>query len=70
MDDVLKVELGLDLYIRVPRFHKAFFREIAGLETTATAVFIKCQKGIDPLYSKELGWCGWLQGAKEKDVLK
>jgi hypothetical protein len=31
---------------------------------------MKCQKGIDPLYNKELGWRGWLQGAKEKDVLK
>jgi hypothetical protein len=70
VDDVLKVELGPDLYIGVPRFHEAFFGEIEGLETTATAVFMKCQKGIDPLYTEELGWRGWPQGAKEKDVLK
>jgi hypothetical protein len=51
VDDVLKVKLGLDLYIGVPRFYKAFFGEIEGLEMTATAVFMKCQKGIDPLYT-------------------
>jgi hypothetical protein len=67
---VLKVELGSDLRIGVPHFHEAFFGEIEGLETAATAVFMKCQKGIDPLYSEELGWRDWPQGAKEKDVLK
>jgi hypothetical protein len=70
VDDVLKVELGSDLHIGVPRFHEAFFGEIEGLETAATAVFMKCQKSIDPLYSEELGWRDWPQGAKEKDVLK
>ena len=55
MDDVLKVELGSDLHIRVPRFYEVFFGEIEGLETAATAVFIKCQKGIDLFYSEELG---------------
>jgi hypothetical protein len=42
VDDVLKVELGSDLYIGVPRFYEAFFGEIEGLETAATAVFMKC----------------------------
>jgi Fungal protein kinase len=70
VDDVLKVELGSDLYIGVPRFYEAFFGEIEGLETAAAAIFMKCQKGVDPLYSEELGWHEWPQGAKEKDVLK
>jgi hypothetical protein len=70
VDGVLKVELGSDLYIGVPRFYEAFFGEIEGLKTAATAVFMKCQKGIDPLYSEELGWRDWPHGAKEKDVLK
>jgi hypothetical protein len=70
VDDVLKVELGSDIHIGVPCFHEAFFGEIEGLETTAIAVFIKCQKGINPLYTEELSWRGWPQGAKEKDVLK
>jgi hypothetical protein len=42
VDDVLKVELGLDLHIGVPCFHETFFGEIEGLETAATAVFMKC----------------------------
>jgi hypothetical protein len=42
MDGVLKVKLGSDLYIGVPRFYKAFFGEIEGLKTAATAVFMKC----------------------------
>ncbi len=54
VDNVLKVELGLDLYIRVPHCYKAFFREIESLEITTVAIFMKCQKGIDQLYSKEL----------------
>ena len=70
VDGVLKVELGSDLCIGVPRFYEAFFEEIVGLETAAAAVFIKCQKGNDPLYSEELGWRDWPQGAKEGDVLK
>ena len=70
MDDVLKVELGSDLYVGVPRFYEAFFGEVGGLETAAAAVFMKCQKGANPLYSEELGWHEWPQGAKEKDVLK
>lgn len=70
VDGVLKDELGSDLYIGVPRFYEAFFGEIEGLETAAAAVFMKCQKGVDPLYSEELGWRDWPHGAKEKDVLK
>lgn len=70
VDGVLKVELGSDLCIGVPRFYEAFFGEVEGLETAAAAVFMKCRKGNDPLYSEELGWRDWPQGAKEKDVLK
>lgn len=52
--DVLKVKLGLDLYIRVSRFYKAFFGKIKGLETVAVAIFVKCQKNNNLLYIKEL----------------
>jgi hypothetical protein len=69
VDDVLKVELGAALYIGVPGFYDAFFGEIADLKKVATAVFMKCQKGNNPLYSEERGWRDWLDGAKEKDVL-
>ncbi len=54
MDGVLKVELGSDLHIRVPCLYEVFFGEIEGLETATAAVFIKCQKGIDPIYNEGL----------------
>jgi hypothetical protein len=41
IDNILKVELGSDLYIGVPCFYKVFFEEIKSLKTTAAAVFIK-----------------------------
>lgn len=70
VDGALKVELGAELYIDIEGFYKVFFGEVEGLETVAAAVFMKCQKGIDPLYSEELGWRDWPHDAKEKDVLK
>ena len=71
VDGVLKkLELGSNLHIGVPRFYEAFFGDMESLETAAAAVFMKCQKGNNPLYNKELGWRDWPQGAKEKYVLK
>lgn len=32
-------------------------------------VFMKCQKGDNPLYSEGCGWRDWLEGVEEKDVL-
>ncbi|KAF2844181.1 hypothetical protein T440DRAFT_523703 [Plenodomus tracheiphilus IPT5] len=68
VDDVLKEELG-DLYVGVPGFSDAFFRDVAGLRPAAQAVFDKCQEGDSPLYRLASGWQGWPEGAKEKDVL-
>jgi hypothetical protein len=70
VDDALRVELGSHLYTGVPGFHEAFFGEVEGLETAAAAVFMKCQKGVNLIYSEELGWRDWPRGAKQKDVLK
>lgn len=70
VDDVLKVELGAALYIGVPGFYEAFFGEIVDLGTVAATVFMKCQKGDNPLYSEDRGWRDWPDGAKEKDVLR
>lgn len=70
VDDVLKDELASSLHIGVPDFYKAFFGEVANLETAAAAVLMKCKEGDNPLYRDERGWHGWPEGAKEKDVLK
>jgi hypothetical protein len=70
VDDILKVELGSSLYIRVPGFYKAFFEEIADLRTVVITVFIKCQKGDNPLYRDKHSWCDWPDSVKEKDILK
>lgn len=70
VDTILKVELGSNLDIEVLRFYEAFFGEIEGLGTAVAAVFMKCQKGNNPLYNKKLGWRDWPQSGKEKDVLK
>lgn len=37
MDDVLKEEL-VPLYVRVPEFYEAFFREVEGLKAAGTAI--------------------------------
>lgn len=70
MDAEQKVEPVSNLYVELPRFYEAFLEEIEGFETAAAAVFIKCQKGKNPVYSEKLGWRDWSQGAKKKDVLK
>jgi len=54
VDYVLKEELG-PLYIGIPSLYKAFFREVEGLKEASTAIFKKCKKGDNPLYTKG-GW--------------
>lgn len=54
VDDVLKEELG-HMYIGIPGFFEAFFREVAGLKQAAQAVFEKCKEGDNPLYREESG---------------
>ena len=66
MDEVLKIELGSSLRIDVPGIYETFLEKINSLETTATSVFAKCQKGNNPLYSQERGRRGWLEDVKEK----
>jgi hypothetical protein len=68
MDGVLKEELGF-IYTGVPRFYERFFGDIAGLESTAGAIFNKCKAGDTPLYQEGRGWWGWPEDANEKDVL-
>lgn len=68
VDDVLKDELG-HLYVGIPGFFEAFFKDVPGLTPAAEAVFDKCQEGESPLYQVESGWQGWPEGAKEDDVL-
>lgn len=70
MNDVLKIELGSDLYIGVPRFYEVFFGEVESLETAIVAIFVKCQKSNNPLYNKKLGWRNWPQSVTKKNVLK
>ena len=69
VDDVLKEELG-SLYVGVPGFYEAFFREVRDLEAVGTAVFRKCKEGDNPLYREEGGWRDWPESAEEKEVLK
>jgi hypothetical protein len=68
VDDVLKEELG-HLYVGIPGFFEAFFKDVPGLRPAAQAVFDKCKEGESPLFRVESGWQGWPEGAKEKDVL-
>jgi hypothetical protein len=68
VDDVLKEELG-HLYVGIPGFFEAFFGDVLGLRPAAQAVFNKCKEGDSPLYRVEVGWQGWPEGAKEKEVL-
>lgn len=70
MDSAIKDELDSIIYIDIKDFHKALFGEVEGLETAAATVFMKCQKGVDLLYTEELGWRDWPRDAKERDVLK
>jgi hypothetical protein len=68
VDDVLKEELG-HLYVGIPGFFEAFFRDVPGLKLAAQAVFDKCKEGDNQFYHVESGWQGWPEEAKEKDVL-
>ncbi|KAH8733202.1 hypothetical protein GQ44DRAFT_669076 [Phaeosphaeriaceae sp. PMI808] len=68
VDSVLKEELGY-LYVGVPGFFEAFFKDVLVLRPAAQAVFDKCKEGESPLYRVEGGWKGWPKEAKEKDVL-
>jgi len=52
MDYILKEELG-SLYIGIPRLYKVFFREIKGLKKVSAAVFKKCKKEDNPLYTEK-----------------
>jgi len=54
VDYVLKEELG-PLYIGISSLYKAFFREVKGLKAVSAAVFKKCKKGDNPLYTKKGG---------------
>ncbi|KAH7343093.1 hypothetical protein BKA66DRAFT_434548, partial [Pyrenochaeta sp. MPI-SDFR-AT-0127] len=49
IDSVLKEELGY-IYIRIPRFFEAFFRDIIGLRLVVEAIFNKCKEGDNLLY--------------------
>jgi hypothetical protein len=50
-----------------PVFCDTFFGNVPDLKTVSKAVFSKCTKGDDPLFSGR--WTGWPAGAKESDVL-
>ena len=54
MDYILKEELG-PLYIGIPSLYKVFFRGVEGLKEVSAAVFKKCKKGDNLLYT-EGGW--------------
>ena len=69
MDNILKKELGL-FYIRIFSLYKVFFRGVKGLKVVNTAVFKKCKKGDNPLYTKKSGWRDWPKSTKESKVLK
>ncbi|KAF2022813.1 hypothetical protein EK21DRAFT_105609 [Setomelanomma holmii] len=61
-------ELG-HLYVGIPGFFEAFFKDVPGLRQAAQAVLDKCKEGESPLFMVESGWQGWPSGAKEKEVL-
>ncbi|KFZ02079.1 hypothetical protein V500_00447 [Pseudogymnoascus sp. VKM F-4518 (FW-2643)] len=70
VDDVLKDELGSSLYIGVPGFYDAFFRDVEELDSISQAVFAQCQEGGEPIFSDGGGWRDWPNEAKEPEVLK
>jgi len=63
VDNVLKEELG-PLYMGIPGLYKVFFRGVEGLKEASAAVFKKCKKGDNLLYTKG-SWRNWPKGAKE-----
>jgi hypothetical protein len=66
VDRVLKLELG-PLYVGLRRFRETFFGGVANLEIASEAIFKKCMKGSNPLFSE--GWSGWPKDANQDDVL-
>jgi hypothetical protein len=68
VDDVLKEELG-HLYVGIPGYFDAFFKEVPGPTSAAQNVFDKCTGGDRPLYQVESGWLDWSEEAKENVVL-
>jgi hypothetical protein len=66
VDRVLKLELG-PLYVGLRRFRETFFGGVANLETASEAIFKKCMKGSNPLFSE--GWSRWPKDANQDDVL-
>ena len=54
IDNVLKEELG-PLYIGIPSLYKVFFRGVEGLKEASAAIFKKCKKGDNPLYTDKGG---------------
>ena len=69
MDYVLKEELG-PFYMGIPSLYKAFFKEVEGLKVVSAAVFKKCKKGDNLLYTEKGGWRNWPKDTKERKVLK
>ena len=69
MDYILKEELG-PLYVGISSLYKAFFSKVEGLKEASTAVFKKCKKGDNLLYTEKGGWRNWPKDAKEHRVLK
>jgi hypothetical protein len=54
VDYILKKELG-PLYIEIPGLYKAFFRGVEGFKKASAAIFKKCKKGDNPLYTEKGG---------------
>ena len=53
----------------IPGLYKVFFRGVEGLEEASIAVFKKCKKGDNPLYT-EGGWRDWPKSTEQDNVLK
>ena len=68
VDYVLKEELGF-LYIGIPGLYKVFFKKVEGLKKANAAIFKKCKKGDNPLYTKG-GWCDWPKSIEQDNVLE
>ena len=69
VDYILKEELG-PLYIGIPGLYKTFFRGVEGLKKASIAVFKKCKKGDNSLYTKKSGWRDWPKSTEQDNVLK
>ena len=54
----------------IPNLYKVFFREMESLKAISAAVFKKCKKGDNPLYTKKGDWRDWPKSVKKYKVLK